>query len=241
MKNLIKAILSVMREVKGMEKNSRVGKGTKSAYDGTKDKDVKEVFNKAMADNGLIILPIDIKETTQVDRWQEETNWGLKQKQSVFTKVVVKYVLMHETGENIELAGYGHGIDTQDKGAGKATTYALKNALLYSFLTPVGKIEDTDLTHSNDIVTPQETRTPQPKKQEAPKTDVIWLTKKQYNKALTDFSISDLEKTIKRFSTSAKKMSEDEKTSLQNRLNLMKSELSNEEQEKKQAIEKLNQ
>ena len=154
MKNIAKAIIQVMAEVKGMEKNSKVGTG-QASYDGTKDQDVKEIFNSALQRNGLCILPIDIQETTQIDRWEETSQYGIKQKQSVFTKVNVKYMLLHESGESIELAGYGHGIDAQDKGAGKATTYALKNCLLYTFLTPVGKIDDTDLKHSNDIEVPQ--------------------------------------------------------------------------------------
>ncbi len=61
---------------------------------------------------------------------------------------------MHESGESVNLAGYGQGVDSQDKGAGKATTYALKNCLLYTFLTPVGKMPDTELIHSDDIETP---------------------------------------------------------------------------------------
>ena len=79
----------------------------------------------------------------------------MKQKQSVFTKAVVKYTLLHESGESTIVCGYGHGVDPQDKGAGKATTYAMKNALLYTFLTPVGKIDDAETTHSNEIATPQ--------------------------------------------------------------------------------------
>ena len=154
MKNIAKAILNVMKEVKGMEKNSKVGKGN-SAYDGTKDQDVKEVFNEALAKNGLCMLPIGIEEETKIDRWVD-AQYG-NQKQSVFTKVKTKYLLLHESGESIELAGYGHGIDPQDKGAGKATTYAMKNALLYAFVTPVGKIDDADLTHSNEIEIPKET------------------------------------------------------------------------------------
>lgn len=147
-------------EVRGMEKNSTVGTG-RMAYNGTKDQDVKEVFNKALAENGLCILPTEIEEDTQIDRWEEDDTYNKKppypkkQKQSVFTKVKTKYMLLHESGEHIELAGYGHGVDPQDKGAGKATTYALKNALLYAFLTPVGKIDDADTTHSNDIPAPQ--------------------------------------------------------------------------------------
>lgn len=148
-----KAIVSVMKSVRGMEKNSRVGSGNQS-YDGTRDQDVKEAFNVALAENGLCILPTSVEDETEVSRWTEDTQWGPKQKQSVFTKVRTKYLLLHESGESIELAGYGHGVDPQDKGAGKALTYALKNCLLYAFLTPVGKIDDTDTTHSNDIEAP---------------------------------------------------------------------------------------
>jgi len=160
MKNLAKAVIAVMKEVKGMEKNSSVGTGNHS-YQGTKDQDVKEVFNTALEKNGLCIMPIDIEDHTQVDRWEEVDAWSkstpkaMKQKQSVFTKVKVKYLLLHESGESQELIGYGHGVDAQDKGAGKATTYALKNCLLYTFLTPVGKIDDTETTHSADIATPK--------------------------------------------------------------------------------------
>jgi hypothetical protein len=162
MKNISKAIIAVMQDVKGMEKNAAVGTG-RMQYNGTKDQDVKEVFNEALSNHGLCILPTGIEESTEVNRWTEESQYGKKQKQSVFTKVKTKYLLLHESGESIELAGYGHGVDPQDKGAGKATTYALKNCLLYTFLTPVGKIDDTETTHSEEIETPKEDK-PEPKK-----------------------------------------------------------------------------
>ena len=105
---------------------------------GIKDQDVKKAFNESMKSHGLCIVPTDIKETTELSRWDEESTYNnkttVKKKQSVFTKVVTKYLLLHESGESIELAGYGHGVDSQDKSAGKATTYALKNCLLYTFL-----------------------------------------------------------------------------------------------------------
>lgn len=169
MKEISLAIIEVMKSVKGMEKNSNVGSGYNS-YNGTKDQDVKEVFNTALADNGLCIVPTDIQEETKVDRWQQEYNGKMQQKQSVFTKVKVKYLLLHTSGESIELMGYGHGVDPQDKGAGKATTYALKNCLLYTFLTPVGKIDDTDTTHSQEIEAPQASQ-PGPKKKTTLKVD----------------------------------------------------------------------
>lgn len=163
-----------MKEVKGMEKNSAVGSG-RSSYNGTKDQDVKEVFNEALANAGLCVLPQDIEEETQIDRWSQEEFYqgksqGIKQKQSVFTKVKVKYLLLHDSGESTIIAGYGHGVDPQDKGAGKATTYAMKNALLYTFLTPVGKIDDAETTHSEAIETPQP---PQPPKAKINLTEAI--------------------------------------------------------------------
>jgi len=164
MKNLTKAIIKVMAAVKGIEKNMTIGSG-KNSYQGVKDKDVKLAFNEAMTKHGLCILPISIEPDTKVERWVEETQWGPRQKQSIFCAVKTKYLLMHESGESIEICGYGHGIDPQDKAAGKAQTYALKNALLYTFLTPVGAIEDTDSTHSDTIPVPQ----PKPKKAPAKK------------------------------------------------------------------------
>lgn len=158
MKNLTKAVISVMKAVNGIEKNTTVGSG-RNSYKGVNDKDVKAVYKKAMEDNGLCILPISINETTDVVRWEEKTDYGMKKKQSVFTKVNTKYLLLHESGESIEIAGYGHGVDSSDKGAGKATTYAMKYALLYSFMTPTGDIDDSDKTHSDDVVKPPSRKT----------------------------------------------------------------------------------
>lgn len=149
MENISKAIISVMEEVKGIDKSMTVGSGT-YAYKGVSDKVVKEVIRPAMIRHGLSIIPTGVEAKTEVNRWVE----GEKTKQSTFTEVETKYTLLHVSGEMLELAGYGHGVDTQDKGAGKATTYALKYALLYLFLVPTGKIDDTDEEHSEEMSVP---------------------------------------------------------------------------------------
>lgn len=145
--NIAKAIIAVMKAVKGIDKSMVVGTGA-SSYKGVADQDVKETIGKAMEANGLCILPIHVEAKTQVDRWEETNQYGTKMKQSVLTEVTTKYLLLHESGESIELAGYGHGVDSQDKSAGKATTYALKYVLLYAFMVPTGKIDDADIEHS---------------------------------------------------------------------------------------------
>lgn len=156
-KNITKAILEVMKEIKGIEKDSNIGTGSYS-YKGVKDQQVKQIVGRAMQAHGLAIIPTSVEEDTQFADWDE----GGKHKQSTFTKVRTKYLLLHESGESLEIAGYGHGVDNQDKGAGKATTYALKYALLYTFLIPTGDIDDTEDTHSNDIPVKPSTSSPKP-------------------------------------------------------------------------------
>ncbi len=164
--NLAKAIIAVMQEVKGIEKSMTIGTGN-SSYKGVPDQEVKKIIGESMAKNGLCILPIGVKPKIQIDRWEEtafdnyQKKEVTKQKQSVFTEVTTEYLLLHTSGESQVLSGYGHGIDSQDKGAGKSTTYALKYVLLYTFLVPTGKIDDADNTHSDSIETPVKPNLPE--------------------------------------------------------------------------------
>jgi len=201
-KNITKAILSVMEAVKGIDKSMMVGTGQNS-YKGVSDKDVKNIIGDAMQKNGLTMIPIEIEPTLRIDRWEEKTNYGIKNKQQVFAEVRTKYLLIHTSGESIEIQGYGHGVDSQDKAAGKATTYALKYALLYTFLVPTGKIDDTDQTHSNDMEIPQtnDMEVPQTPAAIPMEKELPWLNKdtKQYEAVISalksgKYKLSDVRK-----------------------------------------------
>ena len=150
MKNLALAIIAVMKAVKGVEKNTTVGSG-KFAYKGVNDKDVKEAYRGAMIENGLVILPVKVEENLRIDTWRDQYD---KNKMSVFCSVTTEYLLLHTSGESQIITGLGHGQDPMDKAAGKATTYAMKYALLYTFMTPVGAIDDTDNEHSQEKEAP---------------------------------------------------------------------------------------
>ena len=187
MKNIAQAILNVMESVKGIDKSMTVGTGNFS-YKGVPDQEVKKIIGEAMRVNGLCLLPIGVDAKVEVDNWQE----GDKRKQSVFTEVNTKYMLLHSSGESIELQGYGQGVDSQDKSAGKATTYALKYTLLYLFLVPTGKIDDSDATHSEDSEVPKKEYA----KKEYPKNDTpkkAWLNKFKKD---TEIKTVEWEKTV---------------------------------------------
>ena len=154
MSELAKAIVAVMAEVKGIEKSMKVGSGN-YAYQGVADKDVKQVIGRAMSKNGLSLLPTKITPRNTVT--------VVDGKSKIFLEVDTEYLLLHTSGESMKLAGYGHAQDNGDKAAGKATTYALKYTLLYTFLVPTGEIDDTDATHSEDLA--KKTRAPSVKAQ----------------------------------------------------------------------------
>ena len=183
---LVQAIINVMREVKSIEKNLTVGEG-KASYKGVADKDVKHYIGEAMSRNGLVILPIEITPKVSIERWTEDTNYGPKTKQSVFTEVQTKYLLIHESGETREIVGYGHGVDSQDKSAGKATTYALKYALLYAFMVPTGSIDDADAKHSNESEPAPQQKQPQQKQKQG-------LTPEQFKRAVNAINIGEYSK-----------------------------------------------
>jgi hypothetical protein len=172
---LYKAIANVMKDVKNIDKSMTVGTGN-NAYKGVSDKDVKLKIGAAMENHGLIMVPKNYHNEVTIERWMEKTNYGEKQKQSVFVECNAQFELIHvETGQSIDIPAYGHGVDSQDKAAGKATTYALKYALLYTFLVPTGSIDDSDNTNSAEIPTPKTPaptpKTPAPK--QLPKVDFV--------------------------------------------------------------------
>lgn len=196
MKLLAEALNKCMKEIKGLEKDMQVGNAT-YGYKGIADYEVKKLYKGIFEENGLMVIPTSVDSKTEISRWEERTEYQgrvtIKQKQSVFTEVETKYLLLHVSGESLEIAGYGQGVDTQDKGAGKATTYALKYALLYLTLTPTGKIDDTDNTHSEDLapkkeVVKQQATTVAKKK---PK-----LKKETYDKAIVSENVDSLKKLL---------------------------------------------
>lgn len=188
MKNISLAIIEVMKEIEWVAKWMVVWEWTKSAYKWVADKDVKQALRDSMTKNWLSLLPIGVESKIQVDRWEQEDfyKWesqGIKSKQSIFTEVTTKYILLHTSGESIELAWYWQGVDTQDKGAGKATTYALKNTLLNMFLIPTGV--DTDNTHSDEYDVPG-------KKTYTQTQDKKWFNYKDLKQCIADWTDTEI-------------------------------------------------
>jgi hypothetical protein len=187
---LAAAVIQVMNEVDGIEKTKKVGTGT-NAYMGVEDKEVKKVVGAAMAKAGLVLLPIGCEGSSSIQRWTESNaQYGDKAKKEVFVEVKTRYLLLHTSGQSIELEGYGQGIDSQDKAAGKA----LKYTLLYTFLVPTGKIDDADNNHGSELPTapPVTTQAPPPPPQQVTQKQIV----QQTSESVTEEELSHVLKAL---------------------------------------------
>lgn len=131
---LYQKIFNVMNNSKSLEKDMNVA----GQYNAVSEKVMLNVVKPLLKENGLIIIPISA-----------EVSEEPKGNKSI-TQVRVSYKIIDiKTGENEILVGIGNGADTQDKGAGKAFTYAYKAMLSKTFMLFSG--EDTDNQHSDEI------------------------------------------------------------------------------------------
>jgi hypothetical protein len=147
--SLYEKIYNVMNETAGLEKNLQVGTGS-SSYKAVGEAEVLNMLKPLFKKHKLVIFPIDgdISETNF--SWESEYNGKKETKTRNVTQLRVKFKIVDvESGESEIITGFGNGADNQDKGSGKAFTYAFKTALSKTFMLFSG--EDTDNTHSDDI------------------------------------------------------------------------------------------
>lgn len=151
-------ILSIMRKVEYLAKDDKVEFGN-TKYKALSEEKVTVIMRRACLDEGVIVYPVEMTESRDGN----------------ITHVHVKYRLVDtEDNTSIEVVSCGDGHDTQDKGAGKAMTYAFKYMWLRTFAIPTG--EDPDKV-SSDEITARETEE-QIKKQKISPAKVRSIAKK---------------------------------------------------------------
>lgn len=142
--NLYQKILAVMQDVAYLQKDDRVKFGT-TDYKAISEEKVTSTVRESLIKHGLVILPAE----------QEHLRDG--QLSTVNTKYKIVDV---DTGEFELIVSSGTGADSQDKGVGKAMTYAFKYLLLRTFAIPTG--DDPDQISSAELDAKQSGTTPPP-------------------------------------------------------------------------------
>lgn len=133
-KNIFQRISAVMQDVQYLTKDDQIEFG-KTKYRAISEEKVTTTIRKSLITHGIVIVPVK----------QEHSKDG------VLTTVDVTYRIQNIENENdyIEAVSSGTGVDTQDKGVGKAMTYAYKYLLLRTFAIPTG--EDPEKESSAEL------------------------------------------------------------------------------------------
>lgn len=146
--NLYQKIQLVANKVKNISKNMQVGNGS-YGYKAVSDIDVTLKVKDAEKEFGLVSIPTR-QELVSHDVLRSGDGGG-KEKitYSFLIKMTTKIVDTDNPSDFIEVESFGHGLDSGDKGFGKASTYARKYALLNAYKIATG--EDPDANKSKPI------------------------------------------------------------------------------------------
>lgn len=143
MDNIFQKINKVMNDVKYLMKDDKVVTNAKTgaSYKAISEEKVTSELRKAMIKHGIVIIPIEM-----ITKREDETlkDFQGNDKVNRITTVETRYRIQNidDKDDYIIAVSAGTGVDTQDKGVGKAMTYAYKYLLLRTFAIPTG--EDAD-------------------------------------------------------------------------------------------------
>lgn len=132
--NIYQKILNIMSRVEYLAKDDSVEYKT-TKYKAMSEEKVTRILRKEMITEGLVVYPI------RCDASRNET--------ISHVDVTYRIVNAEKPEEFIDVTSCGDGYDTQDKGAGKAMTYAFKYMWLRTFAIPTG--DDPDKISSDEI------------------------------------------------------------------------------------------
>lgn len=151
-KNIFEKIQLVSNEIKNIEKNKTVGTGN-SAYKAVQDIDVTLEVKKAETKYRLVSIPVKQELVkSEIVRTVKKEGYEVINYVDI-VKMTLHIVNLDDTTQTIDIESFGRGLDTGDKGFGKASTYARKYALLNAYKIATGEDPDENKSEEQRVMT----------------------------------------------------------------------------------------
>ena len=152
--NIYQRLLKITEELKTVEKNLSVPVTKNNSYKAVGERDVLDAVKPLEAKYGVYSYAYDRKiiENGELTSTRKDFQTGeVKELNQLYMRleVVYRFVNVDNPEEYVEINTYGDGIDSGDKAAGKAMTYADKYALLKAYKISTG--EDPDQEPSDEL------------------------------------------------------------------------------------------
>lgn len=173
--NVYQKINEVMKRIEYLTKDDQVNFGT-TRYKAISEEKVTTAVRNELVKVGLVIIPIkqDIN-VVELMRSEKSVN------QRTDVNVVYRIQNIDDPEDYIEASSSGSGVDTQDKGVGKAMTYAYKYLLLRTFAIPTGEDPDKISSAETDEKMAKEIEGLAAKKIGTREIDILKKTIQKYN------------------------------------------------------------
>lgn len=149
--NIYKRLSKITDELGVVAKNLEVQTGVSKSYKAVSERDVIDAVKPLEVKHGVYSYPVS-REVIESNLLESETTYNNKTtKKTTFMtriKTVYRFVNVDDPAEFVETTVFSEGIDAQDKGSGKAMTYADKYALMKAYKLSTG--DDPDASASID-------------------------------------------------------------------------------------------
>ena len=150
--NIYQRMAAITAELQTVAKNLNVETGKGKVYKAVSERDVIDAVKPLEAKHGVYSYPAS-RRVLESAALESESEWNGKvtKKTTFFERIetVYRFVNTDDPADFIETTTFAEGIDSQDKGSGKAMTYADKYALMKAYKISTG--DDPDQTASEDV------------------------------------------------------------------------------------------
>ena len=180
-KNIFQRMSAITAELRTVAKNLTVPTGGKNTYKAVSERDILDAVKPIEEKHGVYSYPVSrtVLESNLLE--SENTYNGQTKKTTTFMtriETVYRFVNVDKPSEYIETTTFAEGIDSQDKGSGKAMTYADKYALMKAYKISTGDDPDQDASVEKEYTkaTPAQKPAKAPKptgKQKTPREQLI--------------------------------------------------------------------
>lgn len=143
--NIFQRMSTITTELQTVAKNLTVQTTKTSSYKAVSERDILDAVKPLEAKHGVYSYPVS-REVLESNLLESESTYnGTTTKKTTFMtriKTVYRFVNVDDPKEFIETVTFAEGIDSQDKGSGKAMTYADKYALMKAYKISTGDDPD---------------------------------------------------------------------------------------------------
>jgi len=147
--NIYEKLSAISTELQTVAKNLEVQVTKSAKYKAVGEADVLKAVKPLEAKFKVYSFPMS-REIVESGTLESTDSYGNTRKQ-LFNrmKIVYRFVNLEKPDEYVDITSFGDGIDSGDKGVGKAMTYADKYALLKAYKIVTG--EDPDQEASQEL------------------------------------------------------------------------------------------